>query len=355
MAITAGGALAQQKGAAPAATPDWRAPPRYATVELQAGFEPDPREVPVEAGARIEVEVVTTTFDAVLDVTPPGAATLNNDVVAGRPFGFPAVLSDTSDTDRRALHNPTPTHIADREPVRVAAGSDIQRGILSTPKETRIAAGRDIVDMVLFAQNLRASDVTRVEAGRDIIGTTQIVVPRRGNAALSPLPAIVGNSFTLGGPGTLIIDAGRDAGPFLNSAVASSGFVGGQLTTAPQTYGGGVLSVGNEYNPYLAAVGADIIVQFGVAPAPATRRCAMPTSIRRTSRSSKTICSSRTSTRSANRLPTVAARSTRRSLSTGCGPMRPPNSSPPMAGPTSPWPKPMPCSARCPNSASACS
>src|SRR4051794_3937462 len=36
--------------AAQVAPPDWRAEPRYATVDLQVGFEPDPREVAVDAG-----------------------------------------------------------------------------------------------------------------------------------------------------------------------------------------------------------------------------------------------------------------------------------------------------------------
>jgi serine protease Do len=40
------------------ALPDWRAQPRYATLNLQVGFEPDPREVAVEAGGDREATAV---------------------------------------------------------------------------------------------------------------------------------------------------------------------------------------------------------------------------------------------------------------------------------------------------------
>ncbi|NKC33771.1 peptidase S1 [Falsiroseomonas selenitidurans] len=49
LALSAGGALAQ-KAPQQQQQPNWRAEPRYETVTLQAGFEPDPREVAVEAG-----------------------------------------------------------------------------------------------------------------------------------------------------------------------------------------------------------------------------------------------------------------------------------------------------------------
>ena len=72
-AVVLGGAVHAQKGpAAPPqqqtqsrfppketaeqfAPPDWRAEPRYGTLDLRVGFEPDPREVAVDAGGSREV------------------------------------------------------------------------------------------------------------------------------------------------------------------------------------------------------------------------------------------------------------------------------------------------------------
>jgi hypothetical protein len=69
-----------------------------------------------------------------------------------------------------------------------------------------------------------------------------------------------GNSFTLGGPGTLDLEAGRDLGPFLNSAVVKPAG-----SKASLSYAGGVVTVGNANNPWLADSGAKIYTQFGTA------------------------------------------------------------------------------------------
>jgi hypothetical protein len=122
--------------------------------------------------------------------------------------------------------------------------------------------------MMFFGQNIAPSDITRIVAGRDITATTALVEPVTGPTSFgSPEAAVQGNTFVIGGPGSFFLEAGRDAGPFLNSAV-TDGFqlnqVGGQDQTGQEVWGGGILSVGNEWNPWLPAKGSDLYVGFGV-------------------------------------------------------------------------------------------
>jgi filamentous hemagglutinin family protein len=179
-------------------------------------------------------------------------------------FTFPTVLSTTPDTLRKARHNQNTTHAGDTEPVYIYAGNDIGTAagglILSVPKQARISAGRDIINMMLFGQNISGDDITRVVAGRDIIATTQLLLS-------PPAPAMMGNTFVLGGPGQFFLEAGRNLGPFLNSAVANSEIQGGGPLPGNgprQTYGGGVMTVGNQWNPWLDPVSAELNVSFGV-------------------------------------------------------------------------------------------
>ncbi|WP_165190139.1 filamentous haemagglutinin family protein [Caulobacter soli] len=186
----------------------------------------------------------------------------------GLPFDFPAVFSNTTAAQRRAQHNASTPHLGDGVANRIYAGGDIVDMIVSSPKETRIGAGRDIVNMMFFGQNLDAGDITRVVAGRDIIATTALMgAPLGGvfNSFSDIRPTLQGNTFVIGGPGTLSLEAGRDLGPFLNSAVDSyeGGLDPGERSS--QTFGGGVLSVGNEWNPWLGTQGADLQIAFGVA------------------------------------------------------------------------------------------
>lgn len=188
--------------------------------------------------------------------------------IAGQDFNFPVILPDTSSAERAALHNSAITHAGDAEPVRIAAGGDALDLILSLPKQARISAGRDIVNMMLFNQNLTGSDITRVVAGRDIIATTQLtraLLP--GGVFGDPLPALQGNTFVIGGPGAFFLEAGRDAGPFLNSAVVDpSRLKNGEIDFyGSLAIGGGVLSLGNEWNPALPETGADLNILFGVS------------------------------------------------------------------------------------------
>lgn len=201
-------------------------------------------------------------FFSAYDVIDPAV------LVAGQDFNFPVILPDTSTAQRSALHNIAITHLDDSEPVRIAAGGDALDLILSLPKQARISAGRDIVNMMLFGQNLTATDITRVVAGRDIVATSTLTRAQLdGGLFGDPLPALQGNSFIMGGPGTFFLEAGRDAGPFLNSAIVDPRRVQNDVIDfyGSIAMGGGILSVGNEWNPALPDAGADINVMFGVA------------------------------------------------------------------------------------------
>lgn len=191
-------------------------------------------------------------------------------LLAGRAFIFPGVLPNSSDLYLQSLHNPNITHLGDREPSRVYAGGDIGGMIISLPEQARIGAGRDIVNMMFFGQNVDATDITRIYAGRDITATTELVRPvtdANGQVGAS-LPAVQGNAFVIGGPGSFFLEAGRDAGPFLTSAT-TDGFAPGEVDpfeTGRLSYAGGIISVGNEWNRELEGTGADIYTMFGVGP-----------------------------------------------------------------------------------------
>src|SRR5262249_52333444 len=115
-------------------------------------------------------------------------------------------------------------------------------------------------------QNLAKGDITRVVAGRDIIGTTALRAGQRYNTKgydqNGLQPTLRGNTFILGGPGDLMLEAGRNLGPFLNSADILDPST--QSNPPILHFAGGVVAVGNEWNPYLEPESANITVQFGV-------------------------------------------------------------------------------------------
>jgi hypothetical protein len=246
---------------------------------------PSPRgQLELLAGGNIAPATIAM-LDADPGVLPGAYSSFNAGFAAGTGtlesgimLAFPAVRPSTADSQKRQQHSSTATHAADPAPVRIVAGNDIGAGnsglILSVPKQARITAGRDIVNMMFFGQNVSDDDVTRVVAGRDITARTLLETPLLGytNTTSSgqqingdPLPAVQGNTFVIGGPGTFMIEAGRDLGPFLNSAtVTSYGNIPTQVAPV-ETYGGGILAVGNEWNPWLPARSAGIDVMFGVA------------------------------------------------------------------------------------------
>ena len=52
-------------------TPDFRAEPRYGALELRVGFEPDPREVTVDAGGNRDARVIHATCSGMIDFARP--------------------------------------------------------------------------------------------------------------------------------------------------------------------------------------------------------------------------------------------------------------------------------------------
>ncbi|WP_298191391.1 filamentous haemagglutinin family protein [Novosphingobium sp.] len=199
---------------------------------------------------------------AMSDANPsdlPGAFTVSQLVsqssallrLNGLGFTFGGVVQPTDDVTLRLLHDRNILHAGDIRVAEIFAGGSISQVQLNLAKAARINAGLDIVDFYFEGQNLAVSDVTSVLAGRDITATTQL--PDLNNAFTGrPFTGIT--NFVVGGPGTLTVQAGRDLGPFLNSAT-----VGGV------SYAGGIRTIGNEANPWLPSQGADIYALFGVA------------------------------------------------------------------------------------------
>jgi len=117
-------------------------------------------------------------------------------------------------------------HVNDTDPSWIVAeNGDIRGGIYQIPEQTRLSAGRDILDIRLRTQNINPGDVTRVQAGRDI--------------RLSASNQVI----SVSGPGRLEVLARRniDLGPSI-----------------------GIETRGNLTNPVLGDVGADMIIQAGI-------------------------------------------------------------------------------------------
>ena len=110
-------------------------------------------------------------------------------------------------------------------------------------KVATVHAGRDIIDLPFFGQNLAATDVTQIIAGRDIYYTGALLLsagtyPSR--PALSQPENAAG--LSLGGPGFFDVEAGRNLGPFV-TAVADQGAILTE-TSADET-GTGIITFGN--------------------------------------------------------------------------------------------------------------
>ena len=182
---------------------------------------------------------------------------------------FQPYALNTSFSQLVQFHNPIPTHLNNPEPVRIASGGDLIDLSLNLPKQARVSAARDIVNIIYIGQNINRDDVTRIVAGRDLTATVELRTALRepsssleaGNQLVRAQPTVLGNSIVLGGPGSLFVEAGRDAGPFLTSAVATQRLGTDTTVTIP----GGILTVGNEQNPFLGAEGATLTLSFGVA------------------------------------------------------------------------------------------
>ncbi len=162
-------------------------------------------------------------------------------------------------TTKQALHSVGLPRLADPDPLRVyALGGDLTGLRLFSPKASRIHAGRDISDIAFYLQNLDEDDITTVSAGRDIIpynasSPTRAAALAGGNALGSDQFPQAGD-IHIGGPGSLQVLAGRNLD------------LGTGATNADGT-GAGIISVGNNRNPFLPFEGADLFVGAGIGGA----------------------------------------------------------------------------------------
>jgi filamentous hemagglutinin len=138
----------------------------------------------------------------------------------------------------------TPIHSAafspgaedDPNPVRVVAldGSVTNATLAYIPKPIDVVAGQDITELSLRVNNLASTDISLISAGQDISYTS----PRDINGILTP----ESQGIIVEGPGSLLVEAGRN----VNLGTSS-----------------GIVTVGNLYNPSLAAGGASVSVLTG--------------------------------------------------------------------------------------------
>lgn len=81
--------------------PDWRAEPRYAALELRTGFEPDPREVAVEAGGNRNARLINAACSGMIDFSRPDV-NLTYTQGSGQ---FPLYISAVSQADTTIVIN----------------------------------------------------------------------------------------------------------------------------------------------------------------------------------------------------------------------------------------------------------
>lgn len=82
-------------------SPDWRAEPRYGMLELRVGFEPDPREVAVDAGGNRDARLINSTCGGMIDFSRPDI-NLNYTQGSGQ---FPLYIGAISQADTTIVIN----------------------------------------------------------------------------------------------------------------------------------------------------------------------------------------------------------------------------------------------------------
>jgi len=143
-------------------------------------------------------------------------------------------------------HSAPPLHSDDLEPIRITAGSGdiapvpgLSASVLTFPKLAWLQAGRDIRDINFVGQNVRDDSVSVLSAGRDISFST--------TRSPSGIPQANNFDIELGGPGTLVVTAGRDVDLGASRGIVTRGALD---------------------NPYLPAVGASMVVGAGLGTNP---------------------------------------------------------------------------------------
>ncbi|MBV5307575.1 MAG: filamentous hemagglutinin family protein [Desulfobulbaceae bacterium] len=123
-------------------------------------------------------------------------------------------------------HSNPPLHLSDTTPVHIEAGRDITKMHFTTPKETVIVAGRDLLNITYLGQNLRASDASIIAAGRDFIQSEVIGIYKPSGSTVNAFQGI-----TQAGPGSLLIQAGNNLDLADSSGVQT---IGSSLNSALQ-------------------------------------------------------------------------------------------------------------------------
>ena len=201
---------------------------------------------------------INNSYIGLIDASPSLLPSVFNPILSGKELrsSFIGGLNAAFD-----LHSPVPLHLNDSEPMRVYSvngslinGSDNRNYngaiIVAAAKVADIRAGLDIVNLAFSGQNLYASDITNIQAGRDLY-----------NPPLVPNQSVP--FMELGGIGTLNVQAGRNLGPLTS---ANEALAQGYLPKGSKAYPG-IRTVGGLNNYYLTREGANISVNFGLAPA----------------------------------------------------------------------------------------
>ncbi len=203
---------------------------------------------------------------------PSGNALASTNFKALWTLGYIDADASTASIYGSVLHASTPLHADDTQPVKIyALTGDITDGIdspggfnersleIAPAKQALVYAGHDIVNLYFAGQHVRDADVTRISAGNDIYDTplsTTFVQTSKDPFAYQLTPILM-----LGGPGSFLVEAGRNIGPLANETEAA-----GNIAVQSGGVGTGIDTVGNLLNPYLPHAGADINVLFGVGP-----------------------------------------------------------------------------------------
>jgi filamentous hemagglutinin family protein len=178
---------------------------------------------------------------AMADIFGPGS----NPLTAASGSAVPAWVDATNQgASGTTTHGDTPVHVEDPNPVKVYAVGDISgvtgaAASLVLPKAAQIVAGGDIRNLSVLGQNVNPADITEVRAGGSIVYDTP----------LDPtgLPATNFGRIEIGGPGVVLVQAGRDV--LLGNAR-------------------GIIGAGNLDNAALSDQGASVVVIAGVSGAP---------------------------------------------------------------------------------------
>ncbi|MEJ1964400.1 MAG: filamentous hemagglutinin family protein [Gammaproteobacteria bacterium] len=171
---------------------------------------------------------------AARDIVGVGAPLFMSDLAAS---ALPTPLTPSASLSTPTIQgglNGSGRHLNDPIPVEITAGRDLRNALFTLVKASHVRAGRDIVDSSILGQNLLPTDVTAISAGRDVRYSS-------GDAGSS-------REIQLGGPGSLVVVAGRDVDLGFSEGITS---IGATLNPSLPTDSGADISVIAGYGPGL--------------------------------------------------------------------------------------------------------